>query len=77
MTMIKRTNPLHAQALPLPGQQLPADWKASTNAHGGTFDRRPLEELWKLPMNTKTPVDSITRNARLQPPSWDELYGQK
>ena len=75
--MNKPTNPLNAVVQPLQGRQLPNDWKASTNDHGGTFDRRPLEELWKLPMNTKAPVDSITRNARLQPIPWNEIYGDR
>ena len=74
---IKRPNPLHAVVLPLQGRQLPSDWKAATSDHGGLFDRRPLEDLWKLPMNTKAPVDSITRNARLQPIPWSEVYGDK
>jgi hypothetical protein len=74
---IKRPNPLHAAVQPLQGRQLPPDWKAATSDHGGLFDRRPLEDLWKLPMNTKVPVDSITRNARLQPIPWNEIYGDK
>ena len=77
MTMNKRTNPINAQPQCLPGRQLSADWKVNTAEYGGTFDRRPLEELWKQPMSAKASVESLTRNARLQPLSWDEVYGEK
>ena len=79
MTMNKRTitNPINAQPQCLPGRQLSADWKVNTAEYGGTFDRRPLEELWKQPMSAKPSVESLTRNARLQPLSWNEVYGQK
>jgi hypothetical protein len=79
MTMNKRTqiNPINAQPQCLPGRQLPSDWKASTNEHGGTFDRRPLSELWKNVSSNKPEVDSPTRNARLQPLSWNEIYGER
>ena len=77
--MKKRTqiNPINAQPLPLPGRQLPSDWKASTNDLGGTFDRRPLSELWKNVSSNKPEVDSPTRNARLQPIPWNEIYGDR
>ena len=74
---IKRPNPLHVVVQPLQGRQLPPDWMAATSDHGGTFDRRPLEELWKQPMSAKTSVENLTRNARLQPLSWNEVYGEK
>ena len=77
MTMNKRTNPINAQPQCLPGRQLSADWKVNTAEYGGTFDRRPLEELWKQPMSAKASVESLTRNARLQPLSWKEVYGEK
>jgi hypothetical protein len=75
--MNNRANPINAQPQCIPGRQLPSDWKARANEHGGLFDRRPLEDLWRLPMNTKVPVVSITRNARLQPIPWNEIYGDK
>jgi hypothetical protein len=74
---MKKPNPRHAVVQCLPGQQLPADWKTSTNDHGGLYDRRPLSEMWRNVSGNKPEVDSPTRNARLQPLSWDELYGQK
>lgn len=77
MTMNKRTNPVNAVVQCLPGQQLPADWKTSTNDLGGLYDRRPLSELWKSVSSNKSEVDSPTRNARLQPLSWNEIYGDK
>ena len=79
MTMIKRIqiNPINAQPQCLPGRQLPADWKSSTADHGGLFDRRPLSDMWKNVSSNKQEVDSPTRNARLQPLSWKEVYGEK
>ena len=74
---IKRTNPINAQPQCLPGRQLPADWKSSTVDHGGLFDRRPLSDMWKNVSSNKQEVDSPTRNARLQPLSWKEVYGEK
>ena len=77
MTMNKRTNPVNAVVQCLPGQQLPSDWKQATTDLGGTFDRRPLSEIWKNVSSNKPEVDSPTRNARLQPLSWNEIYGDK
>ena len=79
MTMNKRIqiNPINAQPQCLPGRQLPSDWKVSTTDLGGTFDRRQLSELWKNVSSNKQEVDSPTRNARLQPLSWNEIYGDK
>lgn len=73
-----KTNPKHAQSLPLAGQQLPNDWRNKTADHGGTYDRRNLSEMWKQgTTNKKIEVDSPTRSARLQPLSWDDIYGEK
>ena len=63
---------------PLAGQQLPAGWQRAATEIGGVFDRRVLSEMWKQETtNKKIEVDSPTRNARLQPLSWNDLYGKK
>ena len=63
---------------PLSGQQLPAGWQKTAMEAGGVFDRRVLSEMWKQgTTNKKIEVDSPTRNARLQPLSWNDLYGKK
>ena len=79
MTMNKPTkiNPINAQPQCLPGRQLLSDWKAATTDHGGTFDRKPLSEMWKNVSSNKQELDSPTRNARLQPLSWNEIYGDR
>ena len=75
---MKRPNPLHITPQPLGGQQLPRNWKDKTADHGGTFDRRNLAEIFQQgTTNKKIEIDSPTRNARLQPLSWDDLYGKK
>ena len=77
MKMIKRTNPVAARIAPPIGRPLPANFNRAPLPTTTTFDQRPLEEAWKTPMSTKPPVESITRNARLQPLSWKEVYGEK
>ena len=64
-----KTNPKHAQSLPLAGQQLPNDWRNKTADHGGVFDRRDLSQLWKTPQWSSKlngdNIDNLMRNARL------------
>ena len=73
-----KTNPKHIATQPLAGQQLPDDWRNKTADHGGTYDRRNLSEMWKQePTHKQIQVDSVIRNARLQPLSWNEIYGEK
>ena len=75
---MKKPNPKHAQPQPLAGQQLPDDWRNSTADYGGNYDRRNLSEMWKQePTHKQIQVDSVIRNARLQPLSWNEIYGEK
>ena len=75
---MKTPNPKHITAQPLPGQQLPDNWKNATADHGGTYDRRDLANLWKQETTTKKiEIDSPTRNARLKPLTWSDLYGSK
>ena len=63
---------------PLAGQQLPPGWQRTATEIGGVFDRRVLSEMWKQQApNKQIQVDSPTRNARLQPLSWNEIYGTK
>ncbi len=75
---MKKPNPKHIQSQPLAGQRLPDDWKNATADHGGNFDRRNLSEMWKQEATAKKiEIDSPTRNARLQPLSWADIYGSK
>ena len=75
---MKKPNPKHAKPQPLAGQQLPDDWRNSTADYGGNYDRRNFAEIFQQgTTNKKIEVDSPTRNARLQPLSWDDLYGKK
>ncbi len=75
---MKKPNPLHITSQPLAGQQLPDNWKNATADHGGNFDRRNLSEMWKQePTHKQIQIDSPIRNARLQPLSWNDIYGQR
>ena len=75
---MKRPNPLHITPLPLAGRSLPDDWRNSTADYGGNYDRRNFAEIFQQgTTNKKIEVDSPTRNARLQPLSWNEIYGEK
>ena len=75
---MKKPNPLHITSQPLAGKRLPDDWKNATADHGGNYDRRNLSAMWKETTNKKMiEIDSLTRNARLQPLSWNEIYGEK
>ena len=75
---MKTPNPKHIQSQPLAGKQLPDNWKNATADHGGNDDRRNLSAMWKETTNRKMiEIDSLTRNARLQPLSWNEIYGEK
>lgn len=75
---MKKPNPKHAQPHPLAGQQLPDDWQNATADYGGNYDRRDLENMWKQESTHKQiQIDSPIRNARLQPLSWNDLYGEK
>jgi hypothetical protein len=73
---MKNKNPINASVQPIAGQQLAANWKDKTADYGGNFDRRDLENMWRQSQNKAAPVDSPTRNARLTPLSWDQLFGK-
>lgn len=63
-------NPIAAVVQPLPGRQMPSDWKLQTNDFGGNFDRRNLSELWRSPewsSKFNNNVESLTKDARLIP----------
>ncbi len=75
---MKKPNPKHITSQPLPGLQLPDDWRNSTADYGGIYDRRDLANLWRQgSTNKKIEIVSPTRNARLQPLSWNDIYGEK
>ena len=75
--MKPQKNPL-ISVQPLSGPLLPLAWQKAATEIGGTFDRRNLSEMWKQgTTNKKIEIDSPTRNARLQPLSWNDLYGKK
>jgi hypothetical protein len=67
-----RKNPIAAVVQPLPGRQLPSDWKLQTNDFGGNFDRRDLSEnMWRIRNGRQNfndgNVESLTKDARLKP----------
>lgn len=74
---MKKSNPLHITTQPLAGVKLPDDWRNKTADFGGNFDRRNLSEMWKQESTKKIEIVSPTRNARLQPLSWNDIYGEK
>jgi hypothetical protein len=75
--MDKKTT-INATVLPIQGRQLPADWaKKAAQNQGGNFDRRDLENMWRQPLKANMPSDSPMHSARLKPPSWGEMFGQK
>jgi len=47
------------------GPALPPDFAQKTINHGGTFDRRKLEDLWKTPNFTGRTYDNIVQRALL------------
>ena len=65
-----KKNPIAAVVQPLPGRQLPSDWKLQTNDFGGNFDRRDLSAMWMNPQWSSKFNDgneSLTKDARLKP----------
>jgi len=63
-------NPLHVQVQVLQGRRLPADFNEKTRNHGGNYDQRDLENMWRTPRFTGKTYENITRAALLssQPP---------
>lgn len=49
MNRQNKTAPINARVVPMAGQQLPPDFMQRTQNHGGAYDRRPLEDLWRTP----------------------------
>jgi hypothetical protein len=73
----QRKPTIAARVLPIPGRQLPGEWRAETAHYGGTYDRRNLEELWKQPKWQGASQENITQDARLSAPTWNDLFGSK
>ena len=71
MTPQRKLNPIAARVEALPGRRLEAGWDKNLET-GGTFDRRPMEELWKSPnWSSKLTAENVIQNARLG------VYGAK
>jgi hypothetical protein len=75
--MKKTINSIAAMVQPIAGRHLEADWQqnirrssmANGHAVGGTYDKRDLESLWKMPnwsaKISADNVDNVMRAARL------------
>jgi hypothetical protein len=70
-------NPINARVQPIGGQQLSADWARNLGPVGGNYDRRDLASMWKNAPTTKTSVENLAQNARLTPPTWEQMFGEK
>ena len=66
------------QAHPPAGRQMPANWQRDAASIGAAADAnylRRLENAWR---HTDKPTSGIlARDARLSPPSWEDVFGQK
>jgi hypothetical protein len=63
-------------AHPPQGQKLPDNWKIQAEKNRREFDeayKRRLENQWRQPQQNH----GIMQAARLRPPSWDDVLGQK
>lgn len=66
-------NPLHAQALPLQGRQLPPGWEKQAEVNRRLFDeelRHKIENQWRNPqwsnkLNNGGAIHNITRASML------------
>jgi len=54
---------------PLAGRKLQSGWQQNLGNVGGTYDRRPLEDLWRTPQwsakTNSTTTENIIQAARL------------
>jgi hypothetical protein len=60
------------------GQPLPADWKAMAKTRAANAEASylcSLENAWRSSHQEQS--GSFSRDARLQPPSWNDLFGKK
>jgi len=66
--MKKTINSIAAMVQPIAGRHLEPDWQRNL-AVGGTYDKRDLENLWKMPnwsaKISADNVDNVMRAARL------------
>lgn len=60
-------NPIAARVMPHQGRTLPVDFNEKSQNHGGNYDRRDLENMWRTPnWSAKPSTDpNIIRDARL------------
>lgn len=59
MTM---NNPINGQVQPIAGRRLqPGELQQVARSAGGTYDRRPLEDLWKSPQWNGASVEKLGR----------------
>ncbi|MCY2944973.1 MAG: hypothetical protein NT142_10655 [Planctomycetota bacterium] len=70
-------NPINARVQPIGGQQLSANWSRELGDVGGNYDRRDLASMWKNAPTTKISIENLAQNARLKPPTWQQMFGEK
>lgn len=59
------------------GQKLPANWQTIAKQRAMDAEsqyKAAMENAWRSEPNTDT---NIMRAARLQPPRWEDLFGQR
>ncbi len=55
-------NPINGQVQPIAGRRLqPGELQQAARSAGGTYDRRPLEDLWKSPQWNGGSVERLGR----------------
>ena len=66
------------QAFPPAGRQMPANWQRDAASIGAAADANYLQRLenaWKPVDRPSTGI--LAKDARLSPPSWPDILGQK
>jgi hypothetical protein len=62
---------------PHQGQPLPSNWQQAAKERAKAADAHYLENLQNAWRSRDSADPNMMRQARLQPPSWDELLGKK
>ena len=73
------TNPRFS-VQPMAGKQLPERWKAMAPQRARDAEKAYLDALqnaWKGSDTSGFGGANIMRDARLQPPSWEDIFGKK
>lgn len=62
------------------GKQLPERWKAMAPQRAKDAEAaylNAIENAWKTSESNGSGSGNIMRDARLQPPSWEDMFGKK